>query len=39
MKNKKSLPIIRPIPRRGAEGLASPEKNVAPPWNNVLDIV
>jgi len=38
-KQKKSLPVIRPVPRRGAEGLVSPEKNVALPWRNVLDIV
>jgi len=40
MKNKKSLPkIIRPVTRRGVEGLVSPEKNFAPPWKNVLDTV
>jgi len=40
MKNKKkSLPIIRPVTKRGLEGLVFPEKIFAPPWRNVLDIV
>jgi len=38
-KQKTSLPIIKPVTRRGARGLVSPEKNFAPPWKNVLDIV
>jgi len=29
-KQKKSLPVIRPVPRRGAEGLVSPEKICCP---------
>jgi len=31
--------VIRPVARRGAGGLVSPEKIFVPPWKNVLDIV
>jgi len=37
MKNKKSLPIMRPVTRRGAGGLVAPEKNFATSWKKVLD--
>jgi len=39
MKNKKSLPIIRPVTRKGAGDIVSPEKKFANPWKIVLDII
>jgi len=41
MKNKKIVTDYqaRRLTRRGAGGLASPEKMFAPPWQNVMDIV
>ena len=41
MKNKKIVTNHQALrlTRRGAGSLVSPEKNVSPPWKNVLDIV
>jgi len=39
MKNKKVVTNYQARNYRGAGGSVSPEKNVAPPWKNVLNIV
>jgi len=39
MKNKKIVTNYQTRNLRGAGGLASPEKNFAPSWKYVLDIV
>jgi len=39
MKNKKVVTNYQARNYRGAGGSVSPEKSVAPPWKNVLNIV